>query len=194
MAVALKREKFYTPEEYLALEESTEYKSEYYKGVIYAMAGGSLSHNRIVGSVYTLLHTGVRSTRCEAFNSDMRLLVKASGLYTYPDAMVVCGKPELVQGRTDTVTNPIVIVEVLSKSTKDYDRGEKFEFYRAIPTLQDYIVIHQDRVYIEYHHKQSDGAWLLTEITDLDASFTVESIQLALSVRLIYERVDWLAA
>lgn len=194
MAVALRREKLYTPEEYLTLEEGAAYKSEYYKGIIYAMAGGSLSHNRIVGNVYTSLHTGVRSTRCEAFNSDMRLVVNANGLYTYPDAMVICGSPEFAQGRNDTVTNPTVIVEVLSPSTQDYDRGGKFELYRTIPTLRDYVVVHQDRIYIEYQHKQVDGRWVLTEITDIEASLTIESIQLDIAVRLIYERVDWLAA
>ena len=194
MAVALRREEFYTPEEYLALEETADSKSEYYQGVIYAMAGGSLTHNRIVGTIYALLHTGVRSTCCEAFNSDMRLLVKANGLYTYPDAMVVCGRPELAPGRTDTLTNPVVIVEVLSKATADYDRGGKFELYRALPTLRDYVMIHQDRVYIEYQHKQADGRWVLTELTQADEILTIASIQLDILVRMIYERMDWLAA
>jgi Uma2 family endonuclease len=194
MAVALRREKFYTPDEYLALEERADYKSEYYQGVIYAIAGGSLNHNRIVGGIYALLHTGLRSTPCEAFNSDMRLLVKANGLYTYPDAMVVCGRPELAAGRTDTLTNPVVIVEVLSKTTADYDRGGKFELYRALPSLMDYVMIHQDRVHIEYQHKQSDGRWVLTELTHADEILTLASIQLEIPVRLIYERADWLAA
>jgi Uma2 family endonuclease len=194
MAVALRREKLYTPEEYLALEETAEYKSEYFKGQIFAMAGGSANHSRIVSSVNALLFLSLRGRGCETFNSDMRLLVKANGLYTYPDAMVVCGKPAFLEGRTDTLTNPIVIVEVLSKSTQDYDRGQKFELYRALPTLQEYVIIHQDRVYIEHYRKLLNGRWELSELTEQNDLLLIHSLKIELSLPLIYERADWLAA
>ena len=194
MAVALKHERLYTPDEYLALEETAEGKSEYYKGEIFAMSGGSANHNRIVSSINAFFHSGLRGRRCESFTSDMRVQVKAHGLFTYPDAMIICGQPEFWNNRNDTVTNPILIVEVLSESTKDYDRGQKFEFYRTIPTLRDYVLIHQDRVHIEYYHKLEDGRWLLTEIGDPEALLILETVDLTLPVRSIYERVDWLAA
>lgn len=110
-------QKYYTPEEYLALEEDAEYKSEYYQGEIFAMSGGSPNHNRIAGNLYIALREALEGKSCEAFFSDMRLQVKKNGLYTYPDVMVVCGGLEFVKGRTDTITNPVVIIEVLSEST-----------------------------------------------------------------------------
>ncbi len=194
MALARSQPKFCSEEEYLALEATTGYKSEYFAREIFAMAGGSANHNRIAGNTYAVLNSGLRATRCEAFNSDMRLLVKAKKLYTYPDTMVVCGRIDFVKDRTDTIINPAVIVEVLSPSTQDYDRGQKFEFYRTIPTLQDYLLIHQDQVYIEYYHKPQNGLWTLSEFSTLEAVIIVQSLSFELPIRRLYERVDWIAA
>jgi Uma2 family endonuclease len=193
MALAKLQPKLYAPDEYLALEEAATYKSEYFHGEIFAMTGGSANHNRISGNVHTVLNNGLRSTRCETFNSDMRLLVKAHSLYTYPDTMVICGRIEFAKDCNDTVINPTVLVEVLSPSTQDHDRGQKFEFYRTLDSFQDYLIIHQDRVYIEYHHKLADKRWVLTEFSDIEASLTLQSLNFEIPLRRIYERVDWLS-
>jgi Uma2 family endonuclease len=186
-----KQPKYYTPEEYLALEEAAETKNEYFQGEIFAMSGGSTNHNQIAVSICTILDVAFEEKPCKVFSSDVRLLVQANGLYTYPDAMVVCGPIEYAEGRNDTVTNPIVIVEVLSKSTREYDRGKKFELYRDLPSFQDYLLIDQDRVYIEHYHKLKDGRWVLTLFNNLETNLTLTAIDVSLSVRRIYHKVDW---
>ena len=193
MAVARKSEPRFTPEEYLAQEEAATQRHEYFRGDIYALAGGSVNHNRIAGNLNARFNISLRKTPCEAFTSDMRLLVKAHNLYTYPDAMIVCGKLEFARSRNDTIVNPSVIVEVLSPSTQDYDRGQKFELYRAIPTLADYVLVHQDRIYVEYYHRQRDGRWLLTEIGDIASELVLQGVEISIPLREIYDRVDWLA-
>lgn len=195
MALALKKESLtYTPEEYLALEELVDTKSEYYKGQIFAMTGGSINHNWIAVNVITALGGGLQSTPYEPFNSDLRVYIKAHDLFTYPDVSVLCGEPAFYNNRIDSITNPTVIIEVLSPSTKDYDRGQKFEFYRSLPSLQDYLVIHQDQILVEYHHKVGIGRWLLTEYTDLDETLIIQAINIALPIRRIYARVSELVA
>ncbi len=193
MAVSLRQEKLYTREEYLTLEESAAFKSEYYKGVIYAMAGGTYNHEMICGNVYSALRLAANAKSCIAFTSNMKLLIEAHGLYTYPDSMLICGKPKFEQGRTDTVLNPLVLVEVLSKSTRNYDHGQKFEFYQAIPTFQEYLLIDQDRIYVEHYHKVKDSTWVLTILREPEARLVLQSIDLEISVRQLYENVDWLA-
>ncbi|HXW00748.1 MAG TPA: Uma2 family endonuclease [Anaerolineae bacterium] len=186
-----KPQKYYSPEEYLALEEAVDYRSEYYQGEIFAMSGGSANHNRIVGNIYITLREALEGKSCESFITDMRLLVKKSGLYTYPDVMVVCGKLKFVKGRTDTLTNPVVIVEVLSESTQGYDRGAKFELYRAIDTLQDYVLIDQARVHVEYFRRLEDGRWLLAEFNELEAVLQLESVAVEIPLSRMYQRVEW---
>ncbi|MEW5958107.1 MAG: Uma2 family endonuclease [Chloroflexota bacterium] len=186
-----KQSKYYTPEEYLALEEAADYKSEYYQGEIFAMSGGSANHNRIAGNLYLALREALEARSCEVFITDMRLLVKKKGLYTYPNVMVVCSQLEFVQGRSDTLSNPVVIVEVLSESTQAYDRGAKFELYRAIETLQDYALIDQGRAHVEYFHKLEDGRWLLTEFNELEAVLKLESLGVEIPLSRIYQRVEW---
>ncbi|MBI1879475.1 MAG: Uma2 family endonuclease [Chloroflexi bacterium] len=181
----------YTLEEYLALEETADHKSEYYNGEIFAMAGGSYNHNVIIGNINAALNQFAESKPCVAFTSDMRLLVKANGLYTYPDAMVICGQIEFAEGRNDTVTNPIIIVEVLSKSTRDYDRGFKFESYRMIETLQDYLLVDQMRIHVEYFHKLEDGRWVLIETNLPEATLTLQAINFTIPINRIYHKVDW---
>jgi Uma2 family endonuclease len=184
-------QKHYSPEEYLALEETAEYKNEYYQGKILAMSGSSVNHNRIVGNLLFVLSTPLETKPCEVFASNLRLLVKKNGLYTYPDVMVVCGRIEYVKGRTDTITNPVVIFEVLSESTQAHDRGAKFELYRAIETLQDYVLVDQARVHVEYFHGLEDGRWLLTEFNDLEAVLMLESVGVEISLSRVYQRVEW---
>ncbi len=187
-----KREyKFYTPEEYLALEEMEDYRSEYYNGEVFAMAGGSANHNRIGLNVAAMFNMVFENRSCEAFMSDMRLMVKQVGLYTYPDVMVVCGKVEFVPNRTDTLTNPILIVEVLSESTEGYDRGKKFEFYRTIPTLQHYLLIDQNRVHLEYFHKLDGERWVLREFSEMDDIIKIQTLDFEILVSRIYNKVQW---
>lgn len=184
-------QKYYSPEEYLALEEAADCKSEYYEGEIFAMSGGSANHNRIARNLLIALEAAFENRPCETFINDMRLLVKENGLYTYPDIMVVCGQIDFVEERNDTITNPVVIMEVLSKSTQDYDRGSKFTLYRAIKTLQDYVLIDQTRVKVEYFHKLDDGRWILQEFEHLDELLQIESIGLEITLERIYQRIDW---
>jgi len=186
--------KYFSPEEYLALEEAADYKSEYYQGEIFAMVGAWANHNRITRNVLIALERQFEGRPCEAFASDMRLLVQENGLYTYPDVMAICGRLEFAAGRTDTLTNPVVIVEVLSDSTQDYDRGGKFALYRAVASLQDYVLIDQYRVQVEHFHKLEDGRWIFQEFTDPDAALSLASITVEIPISRMYRKVDWEAA
>lgn len=194
MAVARIQPQLYTPEEYLAREEAADHRSECYQGKIFAMAGGSFNHAVIAGHFYAALHRPTQNCNSYAFTGNMRLLVERHGLYTYPDVMLVCGLPQFVSNRTDILLNPLILVEVLSKSTRAYDRGDKFEFYRSIPSFQDYVLVDQDRVFIEYYHKLGAQRWVLTEIDDPAAVLTLQSIMLDIPVRELYHQVDWFAA
>lgn len=190
-AMLQKQNRYYTPTEYLALEDNAEHKSEYFQGEIFAMAGGSTNHNIIAGNIYALLNQLLTAEPCIAFTGDVKILVKPNGLYTYPDAMVVCGELEYAENRTDTITNPLVIVEVLSKSTREYDRGKKFELYRAIESFQDYILVDQERIYLEHYHKIEDGRWLLTIYHHPDSELTIPTLKIELPINRIYHKVDW---
>ncbi|RME45062.1 MAG: Uma2 family endonuclease [Chloroflexi bacterium] len=185
------KKQYYTVDEYFALEETAEYRSEYYQGEIFALAGGSANHNRIAGNVFVALSNALRAKPCEAFVSDLRLWVKQVGLYTYPDVMVVCGGLEFAHERTDTITNPTVIFEVLSPSTENYDRGKKFEFYRTLETLKEYVLIDQERIHVEHYRLLEEGRWLLTVFDDEAGTLTLESIGIEIPVSDMYERVDW---
>ncbi len=153
----------YTPEEYLALEEAADYKSEYYQGEIFMMAGGSVNHNAISSNINTELNLALRSRPCRVFSSDMKVLVSQKGYYTYTDSMVVCGEVE---------TDPLVIVEVLSPSSQDFDRRGKFELYRAISSFQFYLIIDQKRIYLEYYQKTAEG-WLLRTYQNIAEAVTL---------------------
>lgn len=181
----------YGPEEYLALEERAEYKSEYIDGEIAPMTGGSINHNRIAGNVYGLLYNALSSTECEALGSDMRVWLPEYNVFTYPVITVICDDPIFYPGRTDTITNPVLIVEVLSPSTEDYDRGTKFQRYRSLPTLNDYILIHQSDARIEHYGRMKEGGWLLTETKGMEAALTLPAFEIKLPLAQIYERVDW---
>lgn len=191
MAVAQRQKRFFTPEEYLALEEKAWYRSEYDKGEIFAMSGGSANHNRIVRNVLTALDKALEGKPCEAFVADMRLQTKSKQLYTYPDVMVVCGELQFVKSRTDTVTNPSLIVEVSSPSTASYDRGEKFELYRSIDSFEEYVLIDQDRVHVEIFYRSKDRRWELTVLDDQQAVVVLQSLGLSIPMSEIYRRVVW---
>jgi Uma2 family endonuclease len=180
---------FITPEEYLERERLAETKSEYYRGEMFAMAGTSLAHATIITNLVRELSNRLKSGPCDVFSGDLRLNIPATGLYTYPDVMVVCGGPALTDSHFDTVTNPVVLIEVLSESTKNYDRGQKFENYRTIPSLMEYVTVAQDRAHVEVWTRQPGNGWLLKE-TDGAAALSLPSIGVELPLSEIYLKVD----
>jgi Uma2 family endonuclease len=184
--------KLFTPQEYLVQEEVSESKSEYFRGEIFAMAGGTANHSRIAVNATGELHQALRRFPCQTFNSDLRLLVEENGLYTYPDVMIVCGQLQFAPDRNDTITNPVLIVEVLSESTRDYDRGMKFQLYRDVPTLQHYILIDQDEVRVEHYRKQKNE-WVFTSFTHLKDALTIrlDEGEIKLRIRDLYDKVDF---
>jgi Uma2 family endonuclease len=178
-----------TPEEYLALERQAQHKSEYVNGRIYAMTGASRAHNLIVGNLVRELGTQLRGRPCETYASDMRVKVNQTGLYTYPDVVVVCGEPHFEDAQVDTLLNPTAIIEVLSESTESYDRGEKFAHYRRLQSLQEYVLIAQDKVRAECYVREGDR-WILSEVAELDETLVLTSVGCTLRLRDVYERVD----
>lgn len=178
-----------TSEEYFRMEESADFKSEYYHGEIFAMTGASFNHNVIAMNVASRLHESFHDSNCFVLAGDMRIQADKSKHYTYPDLSVVCGDIEFVDGRDDTIANPIVIFEILSDSTKDYDRGSKFTAYRNIHSLKDYILINQYAYHIEYFFKNEAGRWSLDDFKRLDDTFRINSIDIELPLNTIYYRV-----
>jgi len=184
-------DRVWSVEEYLASERVSEQRHEYLDGAIYAMAGASVAHNLIVGNTLAALHSQLRQRPCQVYPSDMRVKVKPAKLYTYPDLSVICGQPQLEDDRHDTLLNPTLIVEVLSPSTGSYDRGKKFQYYRMLPSLREYLLIAQDAVHVEHYLRQTDFQWLLTDLNDLQASLSLPSIGCTLSILDVYEKVSF---
>jgi Uma2 family endonuclease len=187
--MALQTQPRMTPEEYLALERKAKYKSEYLNGEIFAMSGASREHNLISVNIGAALHGQLRERRCEVYNSDMRVQVRSTGLYTYPDVVVVCGEPQFADAELDTLLNPTLIVEVLSPSTEDYDRGTKFEHYRTLTSLQEYVLVAQDRCHVVHYTRQADNTWILAETTRRDDQIFLPSIACHLSLAEVYAKV-----
>ncbi|EFO81594.1 protein of unknown function DUF820 [Oscillochloris trichoides DG-6] len=181
---------FMSEEEYRAFEMTSPHKHEYYQGEIFAMSGGSEAHNLLAGNAYAALHAQLRRRPCRVYNSDQRIKILATGLHTYPDVTVVCGQPQFVEAARLTLTNPSVIIEVLSPSTERYDRGMKFRHYRAIPSLQDYILIAQDDYRIEHYTRQEHTIWHMHEAIGLSTQIVISSIECLLSVADVYEKVE----
>lgn len=178
-----------TPEDYLALERQAETKSEYLDGEMFAMMGGSLKHSLIVGNLVRELGSQLKKRPCQVFPSDLRVHTPATGLYTYPDVIVVCGEPRLQDEHQDTLLNPTVIIEVLSPTTEAYDRGKKFEHYRSIESLVEYLLVSQNEPHVEHYLRQDDNRWLFTETASLEASLGLPSIQCELALAEVYEKV-----
>lgn len=181
----------YTPEEYLALEEKAEYKSEYRDGEIVPMTGGTTNHNEIAGNFYANLKFGLRGKNYRVYIGDVRLWIPHHHQYTYPDVMVIAGEPVYTGKGTTTVMNPTLIVEVLSKSTKNYDQGDKFRFYRSIPEFQEYILIAQQEYRLLQYIKTATNQWQLTEYEAKDDTFLLNSVNLSVSFSDIYEGVNF---
>jgi Uma2 family endonuclease len=182
---------YLSPAEYLEIERRAECKSEYYRGEMFAMAGASLRHALIVSNLVRELSLRLKGRPCGAFSTDLRLQVSPTGLYTYPDLMVICGDAQYADNRKDTVQNPVVIIEVLSDSTRDYDRGRKFQHYRALASLQEYLTVEQDAVHVEHWSRQRSGQWLLSEFEKREDSVRLDSIACVLPLTEIYDKVEW---
>jgi Uma2 family endonuclease len=184
-------QKTYTPAEYLELEEKAEFRSEYRDGEIVPMAGGTTNHNQISGNVYANLKFSLKGQDYRVYISDVRLWIPPNRQYTYPDVMLIQGEPIYLENTTATVTNPRLVVEVLSKSTGNYDRGEKFDYYRSIPELQEYILIDQSCYHLMQYVKTNAGQWLLTDYTKAEEIVKLGSVDLALTLNDIYDRVNF---
>ncbi len=181
-----------TPEEYLELERKADYKSEYLNGEIYAMGGASPRHVLIVTNIASELRNQLKNRPCMVYSTDLRVQVSPQGLYTYPDVLVVCDTPQFSGQRRDTLTNPTLIVEVLSKSTKDYDRGEKFEQYRAIKSFKEYVLVAQDKYHVEHFVRQSDNTWFFSETNRLEDILELITIGCHLKMSEVYDKVELL--
>jgi Uma2 family endonuclease len=180
----------YTPAQYIDRERNALTKSEYFAGKIFAMTGGTEPHNLIAVNAGAELRQQLKQRPCKVYLSDMRVRVSATGLYTYPDVVVVCGEAEFEDEHRDTLLNPTVLVEVLSPSTEAYNRGKRFGHYRIIPSLKEYVLISQDRHLVEVFTRQPDGHWLLAEASRLDETIPLGSIQATLRLVEVYEKVE----
>lgn len=185
---------FLTPQEYLEIERKATEKSEYLAGEMFLMSGASREHNLITFNLVGSLQRQLRGKNCEGYAGDMRVYVPATGLYAYPDLVVACGEPQFLDEHFDTLLNPTVIIEVLSPSTADYDRGGKFKHYRSIETLAEYLMFAQDEMRAEHHAKQANGSWLLTDYVSPQSAISLRSIDCALSFADVYEKVKLSAA
>ncbi|MGA0556376.1 Uma2 family endonuclease [Larkinella sp. VNQ87] len=180
---------YYNPEVYLELERQAAHKSEYFRGEIFATAGASRNHNRIKENLSIGIGSYLKGKRCQSFSSDMRLHIPSNGLYTYPDLVVVCGEPQMLDAAFDTLLNPTIIVEVLSESTKNYDRGEKFALYRQLPSFREYLLIDSEAVRAEAWFKPEDGFWTLRQETgQIEDSLTIQTLDFTLPLRDMYDQ------
>lgn len=182
--------KYISPEDYLVMERASQEKHEYFKGDIFAMSGASWEHNVIAKNISTIILPFLKGSSCDMFGSDLRIHIPENTLYTYPDFSIICGKPEVTDKEKDTAVKPSVIIEILSKSTKDYDRGSKFMLYRSIKTLKEYITIDSLSFSVEIFTRQENNTWLLSEFKQLSDSFVISTINLTLQLKDVYEDVS----
>jgi Uma2 family endonuclease len=180
---------YISPEEYLRRERLAEYKSEYLNGEIFAMTGASRQHNRITINISSSLNQQLRGRPCEVYAVDMRVKVRASGLYTYPDVAVACGEPQFEDDFVDTLVNPTLLIEVLSQSTERYDRIAKTSYYRTIDSLMEHLLVAQNEVRVEQYSREANDQWLLTEHLALDSAVNLPSIGCTLTLSDVYERI-----
>jgi Uma2 family endonuclease len=181
----------YTPEEYLEMERASDERHEYLDGVIFQMAGESLSHSRVCVNLTTEVALQLRGKRCEALSSNMKVRTSTASLFSYPDLTIVCGVPEFHDRKKDVVVNPRVIFEVLSPSTEKYDRGRKFQRYRlGNETLTDYILIAQETVLVEHFQKAENGIWTYENYNDMSDVLQLGELELELVLERIYDRVE----
>ena len=170
-----KKDKF-SIEEYLEMENAADEKHEYYKGEIFAMSGAKVTHNNIAGNIFVALTNKLKGKKCKPYNSDTRIHIESNTLFTYPDISIICGEVNTLNNDEYNVLNPTVLIEVLSKSTKNYDRGEKFKLYRDIPTLKEYVLVDSASIHIEIFRLNKNGHWELEEYKSLSESVAIKAI------------------
>ena len=180
-----------TPEQYLEIERKAEFKSEYFQGEMFAMSGAREPHILIVANAVASLHQQLRRGPCRPLSNDMRVRVTPTGLYTYPDVVIVCAKPQFADDTFDTLLNPTVIIEVLSESTEAYDRGRKFEHYRPLESLAEYLLVSSERVSVERYTRQPDSSWNYIAKASLEDSLDLPSVGCHLALADLYEKVDF---
>jgi Uma2 family endonuclease len=189
--VSTSQKNIYTEQEYLELERKAEYKSEFFKGEIFAMAGTSNSHNMITVNFLLSLGPKLKDKNCRPFGSDMRIHTPINSLYAYPDISVVCGEKKFLDSVFDTLLNPVFICEVLSRSTADYDTGGKFMRYRSIDSLKEYWVVSSLEYRLQKFVKQANGNWLLSETTSVSDTVEIECLSTDVSLKEIYFEVEF---
>jgi Uma2 family endonuclease len=180
---------FLTPAAYLSIERQAFERSKFIDGEMYAMAGAREKHVSVVTNLVMLLGWQLRKRPCKVYSTDLRVKVSAKGDYTYPDVIIVCGKPQLEDEHEDSLLNPTVIIEVLSLSTEQYDRGEKFRLYRGISSLQEYLLIAPDHCHVEHYRRVDNYQWMLTEMDEIGATLKLPSVDCILSLAEVYEKV-----
>jgi Uma2 family endonuclease len=180
-------------EEYIQQEIESNTKYEYHDGEIYALAGGTLNHGLICGNIYSELRNELKTngSKCLPFTSEIKLYIEKTNSYVYPDSMVICGEIEQSEKNNNSVTNPVLIVEVLSKSTAEYDRGDKFYLYRQIPGFKEYVLIEQKKYVVDVHYKSDDSdLWRITRYEGLDKVVKLQSVDVIISMKDLYFRTQ----
>lgn len=186
-AVAYEKQK-YTIEEYLQMERASEVKHEYYQGEIFAMAGASNRHNVISSNLIAELHSRLKTSPCFPYGSDMRIHIPENTLFTYPDISIICGEIKTFDKDKDTALQPIILIEILSKTTRDYDRGGKFKLYRDIPTIKEYMLVDSENIGVEIFRKNEHNHWELEEYKNLKEIVSLPAIGVSVSMKDIYAR------
>jgi len=189
--MAESREKLnYTKEEYLMMEEAADYKSEFYNGEIFAMAGGSPNRSIICFKLYRRIAEAIDNKDCIGFDSNMKLEISQADSYVYPDVTVICGDIEFSENRRDIIRNPVLIIEVLSPATQAFDRGKKFEYYRMVPSVQEYVSVSQEQPMIEVFYRQDEKTWLYSVFKGLDESVFLRTVDYKILIKDVYRKVD----
>ncbi|NCU03779.1 MAG: Uma2 family endonuclease [Chitinophagaceae bacterium] len=183
--------KYYSQEEYLAFERESPEKHEYYRGEIFNMSGASYEHNLIEDNIRGDLHSFLKGKNGRSLGSNLRVHVKENTLYTYPDVLIVCGEPEFLDDTFDTLLNPSVLFEILSPSTANYDKGVKFELYRDIESLQEYVLVNSTKNHVELYQRGTDRSWILTEYKSEEDTFDLKTINKKMMLKEIYEGVTF---
>lgn len=180
-----------SPEEYLAIERKAEFKSEYVDGVMYQMTGANYWHVQIVGNLTIHLGSQLLGRPCSVLPVDMKVRLPDSRKFFYPDLSVVCGEPQFHDQRTDVILNPVLIIEVLSKSTESFDRGNKFQAYQTLDSLREYVLVAQNKPAVEQYVRQTNGTWTYKAAIGRDSSLLLPSIECTLDLSAVYDKVDW---
>ena len=191
MIMQAEDKKYYTPEEYLDFEVNSEERHEYINGEIVLMTGGTPNHNQIVGNFYAALNFAFKRQPYRIFVTDQRLWIPRKRIYTYPDVMVVQGNLQLQEGRRDTIINPLIIAEVLSDSTRNYDKDAKFSAYRTMGSFQEYLLIDQYTMHVEQFFKTDNKRWTFAEYDDADETISLNSLSFQITLADIYDKVEF---